>query len=137
MLLPLLLAAAALAGCGVAFGPAPQGNEFFKSLEVTGDLRVGAPLTAALEYAQRNPIEVTVQCELRQKKELVKVIGGERVAPLPEGDPEATPFPGNYAFDFTVDEPGRYRVECLTPLDEDNYIIEEFTIEPAATPPTP
>src|SRR5439155_9692774 len=38
----------ALAGCGVAFSDPPQGNEFFKSLSISGDKRVGQQLTAAV-----------------------------------------------------------------------------------------
>jgi hypothetical protein len=61
------------------------------------------------------------------------------VPQLPGGSPKATPFPGNVSFDFTVDAPGEYKAECYTPNDEDNVIIDVFTIlgpavTPAATP---
>lgn len=133
-----LVAPALLAGCGVAFSPDDEGNEFFQSLEVSGDKRAGRLLTAAVSYEQYYPVEVRFACELRQEKTLIKPIAEVGVMPLDGGSPDATPFPGNFAFDFVVDEPGKYRVECLTPRDEDNYIIDEFTIASApAETPTP
>lgn len=131
-----ILATPLLAACGVAFTPADQDNEFFQSLEVSGDKRVGHPLTAAVTYEQYYPVDVAFACELRQETELVKPVAEFNVKALEGGSPEATPFPGNFAFDFVVDEPGTYRVECLTPRDEDNYIIDEFDVGPApeATP---
>jgi len=134
--LPLLLVVVAIlaAGCGVDFSSAKQGNEFFKSLAVTGDLRAGSPLTAAVTYEQNNPVAVVIKCEVRQGKDLVKEIGGESAPLLAGGGPEATPFPGNFSFDFSMEQPGTYKAECFTPADEDNYIIKTFTIGPAATP---
>jgi hypothetical protein len=128
--LPLLALAS---GCGVDFSEADPGTEFFTSLEVTGDLHAGQPLTAFVQYEQYYPVEVQFQCELRKEKTLIKEIGKEVVAPLPGGDPDATPFPGSFSFDFTVDEPARdYFVECLTGLDDDNFIRDRFDIAPAA-----
>ena len=57
--------------------------------------------------------------------------------PLEDGGPEATPFPGAISFDFTVDEPGTYIVECLTEKDEDNFIHDEITVVAANRTPTP
>lgn len=131
-----LVAPAVLAACGVAFSPDDESNEFFQTLEVSGDRRAGQVLTAAVSYEQFYPVEVRMACELRDDTQLIKPIAEVIVMPLENGGPEATPFPGNFAFDFTVDEPGSYRVECLTPRDEDNYIIDEFSIgaAPAETP---
>ena len=135
--LPLLLIATVfLAGCGVKFGSAPEGTEFFKSLMVTGDLTAGAPLTAAVSYEQNNPVSVIVKCEIRQGKNLVTELGGETVPLRPAGNREATPFPGNYSFDFSLDQPGTYKAECFTPADEDNFILRTFTIRPGR-PATP
>ncbi len=132
------VAPAVLVGCGVAFSPDDEGNEFFQSLDVTGDKRVGQLLTAAVTYEQFYPLFIHMTCELRQEQQLVKSISEATVPPLRGGTPGTTPFPGNFAFDFTVEEPGNYRVECLTPRDEDNYIIDEFTIASApAETPTP
>ena len=70
-----------------------------------------------------------MKCEIRKSKEFVKEIGGITVPALENGDPDATPIPGNIAFDFTLDEPGTYRADCYNPEDEDSYIRYEFTIE--------
>lgn len=127
--LPVLaFIALALGACGVRIGAATPTNPFFRSLEVTGSKLVGQPLTVHVEYAQNYPLQVEIACELRQKGKLVKFIGREAVQAQPEGTPKRTPFLGNFAFDFVVDAPGRYRVECLTPEDEDNFIIDEFTV---------
>ena len=136
----LFAALAALSvACGVSFADPPQGNEFFDSLTVTGDMRVGKPLTAFVIIRQRTPAVVDMTCELRQEKELVKEIGRDAIAALPEGGPDATPFAASFAYDFTVDEPGSYRVECYTPADEDNFILNVFDVEsapqPSETPP--
>lgn len=137
---PILAACAVLAaGCGVQFGSSEKGTEFFTDLEVSGKLEPGQPLTAFLSFEQFYPVEVTLSCELRQKKTTIREIGREEVPRLPEGSPERTPYPGHYSFDFTVDQTGTFKIECLTPLDEDNFIVDEFTIrEPAdGTVPTP
>ncbi|MBI5283616.1 MAG: hypothetical protein HY874_00840 [Chloroflexi bacterium] len=133
-LLPLLAVCALFAGCGVSFRDGDEGTEFFKSLTVTGSLTAGVPQTASVTYEQANPVHVEVKCELRQGREFVKDLGYETVQFLPVGGPEATPFPGNFSLDFTVDEPGTYKASCFTPLDEDNYINRTFTIRPAPTP---
>jgi hypothetical protein len=122
------MSAALFAACGVEFRSAPQGNEFFQSLEVTGRMEPGAPLTAALAYETYYPVPVEVACEIRTTEELVKEIGRYTAPALEGGDPDSTPVPGNIAFDFTIDEPGSYRAECYTPEDEDSYIRESFTI---------
>jgi hypothetical protein len=132
------MASALFAGCGVAFGDGRDGNEFFREIEVSGDMRAGAPLTVAISFAQYYAMPVVVRCELRQGGELVTMLGEATATHLPFGNPDATPFPGNFAWDFSVAEPGTYKVQCYTPLDEDNYVEEEFTIRPAPpTTPTP
>ncbi|MEX2247877.1 MAG: hypothetical protein WEC75_14475 [Dehalococcoidia bacterium] len=127
-LLALALSAALLAGCGVGFAGGPQGTEFFKSLTVTGHKQTGAPLTAAVTYEQNYPLDVPIQCELRRGKALIKLIGGATAPPYPDGTPEKTPFPGNFSFDFTVEEAGHYKVQCYTTADDDNFIEEEFDV---------
>ena len=102
---------------------------------MSGTTIAGSPLTLALTYEQNNPVAVAVKCELRQGKTIVKPIGEQTVPLLAGGGPKATPVAGNYSFDFVVDQPGSYRAECYTPADENNYIIREFTVRPAATPP--
>lgn len=116
-------------GCGIAFGDAPQGNDFFTSLRVTGEKRAGAPLTAAVAYETIYPLQVEVLCELRQGTRTISEIGrGFAPAITPERHPDDEAVPGNFSIDFAVVAPGAYKVECYTVLDEANFIIEEFTI---------
>lgn len=135
MLAALIVATLVLGGCGVAFGTAKPGTEFFKSLKINGTTTAGAPLTLVLAYAQNNPVDVAVTCELRHNSILVKQIGSQTVPLLSGGGPKATPVAGSYSFDFTVDQPGTYKAECYTPADQNNYIIRQFTVR-AGTPAT-
>ncbi len=128
----MVIACLLLSGCGIGFGDPPEGNEFFESLNVTGDKRAGEQLTAAVAMTQNYAVEITVECELRRGKDLVKPIGRDVVPAFPNGTPDQTPFPINYSFDFTVDDAGTYKVDCFTPLDEDNFIRDEFKIGAAA-----
>jgi hypothetical protein len=125
---PLLIGCLFLAGCGVRFRDPKPGNEFFKSATVSGDLRAGTTLTGSVNVAQRYGIDVAITCELRQGKTLIKSIGSEKIAALPNGTPKSTPVAANYSYEFTVDSPGAYKFECFTPSDQDNYIIREFTV---------
>jgi hypothetical protein len=129
-LAPPLLATIAMlcAGCGVAFTQAKDERAFFDSLTITGQGIAGAPLTAALAYRTNYPLAVEVTCELRQGKRTLSVLGSETVPAVPGGAPKATPLPGNFSFDFTVDAPGSYKVQCYTPADEDNFIEKPFTV---------
>ena len=129
---PLVVLSLLLAGCGVRFTSADPGTEFFTSIDISGEMRAGEPLTVLVGYEQYYPIDVRLRCELRRKKEILKTLGEEVVMPLENGGPDKTPFPGVFAFDFTVDEPGTYIVECLTDKDEDNFIGDEIEIDPAA-----
>ena len=139
MLLALAAAALLAAACGVRFSTPARTNDFFQSLTVTGEMRTGAPLTAAVAYQQDLPVGVDVQCEIRQGKRLIKPLGHDTVPAYPEGSPKLTPFPGNLSFDFTLDAPGDYKAECYASNDQDVYIIKTFTVRgpaltPAATP---
>ncbi len=134
----LLVLGALFGGCGVKYTAGSLGNEFFTSLTVTGDKRVGNKLTGFVSFRQGYATDVGVRCELRQGKELVLQVGQDVVKAHPGGGAKATPFPGSYSYDFTVDTAGHYKFECFTPADEDNYIIREFDVGPApAVSPTP
>ena len=125
----LALASIALAGCGIAFSDAPQGNDFFTSLRVSGDTRVGRPLTAAVSYETFYPVQIEIVCELRQGSRTIHEIGrGFAPAITPERHPDDEAVPGNFSIDFTVEAAGSYKVECYTVLDDANYIIEEFAV---------
>lgn len=130
----LTLSVALLSGCGVSFSSTPDGTEFFKSLKISGELTAGTPLTALVTYEQANPVLTEIHCEIRQGKERVKDLGSTTAALHPLGVPGATPFPGNFSLDFSLGQPGTYKAECFTPLDEDNFILKTFTIRPASTP---
>ena len=128
--LPLLLAVlcALFAGCGVKFSDASAGNEFFKAITVTGDLRAGGTVTATVSIAQHNPVNVAVTCELRRSSTALKTLATSTVAANLSGGPTATPVASTYSFDFTVDAPGTYNVKCVTPSDIDNFIVKEFHV---------
>ena len=117
-----------LAGCGVRFKDPEPGNEFFKSIVVSGDRSVGATLTGTVTVAQRYALEVPIACEVRQGKQLVKAIGTDTIPALPGGTPKSTPLAAHYSYDFSLDKAGAYKLECYTPSDEDNFVIREFTI---------
>jgi hypothetical protein len=131
----LLLSGAVLASaCGVDYGDAKEGNEFFKSAKVSGDFRAGIPLTG---------VDVQIKCEIRQGKTLVQALDSHMVPALANGGSKATPVPGSFSYDFTVAAAGAYKFECFTAVDEDNYIIRDFTVRAApagahaAATPTP
>jgi hypothetical protein len=117
-----------LAGCGVRFRDPDPGTEFFSDIDVSGEMRAGAPLTVLVSYEQTYGVEVELACELRRNRQTLSEIGRTIVPAHPDGKPEATPVIGSLAYDFTVEQPGAYKVECLTPKDEDNYIAEDLTI---------
>jgi len=135
-MIALLLATLVLSGCGVDFSSGKPGTEFFKSLKVNGTTTAGAPLTLVLAYAQNNPVDVAVTCELRQGSSLVKPIGTQTVPLLSGGSPTATPVAGSYSFEFNVEKPGTYKAECYTPADQNNYIIRQFTVRAGTAPTT-
>lgn len=124
----LALSCAVLVGCGVRFRDPQPGNEFFKSATVSGEMRVGATLTGSVTIAQRYNVEVPITCELRQGKALVKPIGAEKIAALPNGTPKSTPVAAHYTYEFTVEQAGAYKFECFTTSDQDNFIIREFSV---------
>ena len=128
--LPLLLAVlcSLFAGCGVKFSDPPPGNEFFKKLTISGDLRAGGTVTATVSIQQHNPVNVAVSCSLRRSSTALKVLATATVAAKPDGGPTATPAASTYTFDFTIDEPGTYNVKCVTPSDIDNFITKEFHV---------
>ena len=114
----LALSCAILAGCGVRLRDPEPGNEFFKSATVSGDLRVGATLTGDVTMAQTYSVVVPITCELRQGKTLIKTIGSEQIAALPNGTPKSTPVAAHYSYPFTVEQAGLYKFECYTTKDE-------------------
>lgn len=119
---------ALLAGCGVAFGDGPEANDFFVKLDVSGEKTVGAPLTAAVAYETIYPDPVEIVCELRQGSETLRAIGRATAPGVPGLTPDDDGVPGNFSFDFSVEESGSYKVECYTVKETANFIIEEFSV---------
>ena len=127
--IPILIAASTLcAACGVRFSDASGHNEFFRSLVVTGQTRTNTPLTVAVSYQTTYNVPVLIVCELRQGKITVQEIGRNEVPAGHDGTPKAKPVPGNFSYDFEVEHPGSYRVQCYTERDADNYITRAFTV---------
>lgn len=129
LVVALVALAAMSAACGVRYQDPEPGTEFFESLEIDGDTTPGGGLTMTVAITQTYSVEVQSVCELRQEKATLREIGRDLIPPHPEGSPEATPVSSAHSHNFSVDEPGKYFVECLTPLDEDNYIAKELIIE--------
>lgn len=126
-----LLAAMTLlvAGCGVRLRDPDPGTEFWASIEISGTFTPGGALHVEARYDQLYPVDVEVLCELRREKEQLLEIGRATIPLLAGGNPDATPAPGTLSYDFTApDSPGTYIIECLTPLDEDNFIGDEISI---------
>ena len=124
----MLIAALSLIACGVRYSDPEPGTEFYESIDITGDMTAGETLTVTIGITQTNPVEVVSVCELRQDKKTLFEIGRATIPALPEGNPDATPVISEQSHDFTVDEPGTFVVECLTPKDEDNFIAKEITV---------
>jgi hypothetical protein len=132
----LLLVAAAsfVAGCGVRYSDPEPGTEFYESITISGDLTAGMAITVTVDITQTYPVEVESVCELRQNKVTLREIGRDVVPALVGGNPDATPPLSILTHDFTVDEPGTYVIECLTPKDEDNFIAKEIKVsEPTSS----
>jgi hypothetical protein len=127
-LLALIALSLAAAACGVDFSEDEPGTEFWQTITISGELRAGAPLQVTASYEQFYPADLEVQCEVRQEATLIKAIGAETIPALAAGTPESTPVAGHVTYDFTIDEPGAYTVECLTPKDEDNFINDEVEV---------
>jgi hypothetical protein len=115
----------------VKFSDPPSHNEFFQSLVITGAMRAHTPVTAAVSYETTYNVPVDIVCELRQGTTVIRIIGRDEIPAYLAGNPKATPVPGNFAYDFAVDDPGSYKVRCYTDLDKDNFITKAFTVRPA------
>ena len=133
---PLFLACVLAAGCGVQFASPIVDDDFFTGFRVSGRTEAGAPMTVLFMYQTNYPNVVEVVCELLDDGEPVQEIGRITAPAFPNGNPDVSPMPGAFVFDFTVTAPGSYVVECYTPADEDNYVRDEIEIT-AAPPATP
>jgi hypothetical protein len=90
---------------------------------------VGVPLTAAVAYETFYPTQIEIVCELRQGSETLRQVGSfQTPAAAANLTPEDAAVVGNFSIDFTIDTPGAYKIECYTPAEEANFIIDEFTV---------
>jgi hypothetical protein len=126
--LPILPILVILAGCGIRVSDPEPGTEFWSDIDIVGTRETGSTMQVIAGYEQWYPVDVETVCELRQNKQTLREIGSTTVPALSGGNPEATPVVGHMTYDFTIDEPGTYIVECLTPKDEDNFIGDEITV---------
>jgi hypothetical protein len=124
----LALLCALFAGCGIAFSDGSAANDFFVTLEVSGERTAGAPLTAAVAYETIYPEPIEIVCELRRGSTTIRAIGRALTPGVQGVTPNDDGVPGNFSFDFMVEEPGTYKIECYTSKETANYIIEEFSV---------
>jgi hypothetical protein len=134
----VLAACAFAAGCGVHFASPLIDDDFFTGIVVSGREVTGAPMTVLVTYQTNYPATIDVVCELIQEDEAVREIGRATAPAFPNGNPDVSPMPGAFAFDFVVETPGTFDVECFTPADEDNFARQEINVEQGPDPmPTP
>jgi len=119
------------AGCGIDFGSADEHTEPMTHLRVTGTRKAGEELRVELSYSQTLPVEVEVECRLKQGSEVMQSIGAAGIPANPGGSPEATPVAGTLSFPLRVDRPGEYAVVCVTLADESNELSQTISIGPA------
>jgi len=112
--------------CGI--GEDPKHQEPLSSMRVTGDRVVGREMTVELTYRQTYPVDVDVECDLLQNGEIIQKIGTGTIAGVPGARPDGTPTAGTITFPLTVDRAGDYRVQCLTPSDEENKLKTTITV---------
>ncbi len=120
------------AGCGIEFGSGDQHREPLAHLQITGTRRAGEELQVELAYSQNLPAAVEVECRLKQDGEVVQKIGAATIPANPGGNPKATPETGSLSFPFRVEQPGEYKVVCLTVADENNKLSQTISISPAS-----
>jgi hypothetical protein len=125
-----VLSALLLSACGIEFGDGDGNQEPLAGLRVTGTPVAGEELRIELDYAQIYPVPVEVECLLKQGSQVVQTIGSKTVDANPDGEPEATPVRGTLLFTFRVEQPGEYKLECLTPADTENKLKKTLTIRP-------
>jgi hypothetical protein len=126
----LISCASALAflalGCGIGSDAAHQ--EPLSAMRVTGARVAGEELRVELDYRQTYPVDVDVECDLKQNGEVVQKIGSGVVPASPGARPDDTPVPGKLVFPFTIAKAGEYRLECLTPADVENKLKSSLSI---------
>jgi hypothetical protein len=135
LLVPLLL----VLSCGVTFGSDFEGTELFEELQVAGERVAGAQLTVNLFVTQAYPVPVKVACYYEDAKlseedkkvnfeERARFIGETVLPPAAGRKPDDEVPAQRLSFTFSIAEPGRYFLACLTPGAAENGIGVSMTI---------
>ena len=116
-------------------------TELFEDVELSGSRTANGELTVTITVTQAYPVAVRVACfyELADKDltddekqlafaERASKIGETLLPPSPETKPDDEVEPVEVTFRFSVAEPGRYFLACLTPAAPDNGIGMIFRI---------
>jgi hypothetical protein len=141
-LLALPIALLSLTACGIEFSSSFEGTELFKSIQLTGERRVGAELTITVMVNPVYPTPVHIGCYYEDDERLTNdqakldfadramKVGETVLEPAhdrtPADDAERIPL----SFRFVVNEPGDYFIACLTPAAPDNGLGVSFEIPP-------
>ena len=127
--------------CGVRFGSPDPETELFEDIEISGTRTAGSPLTITLGITQAYPVAVQIACyydladrdltddekALPFEERATKV--GERTLPASPGtEPGDEVDAVEVTFPFSINEPGRYFLACLTPSAPDNGVGTTFTV---------
>ncbi|MPZ50160.1 MAG: hypothetical protein GEU75_12835 [Dehalococcoidia bacterium] len=142
-LLPFFLAFTLFAsvGCGVRFTSPDPGTELFEDMDISGLRTAGSPLTISLTLNQAYPVAVRVACyyDLSDRdltddekslpfEERANKAGEAILPPAPEHRPDDEVALTKLDFSFSIPEPGRYFLACLTPASPENGIGSTVTI---------
>jgi hypothetical protein len=137
-LVSLVVLLSTLTACGVSFHETFDGTETFKSISLAGDRSVGSELTLTVTVAQIYPVPVVIACFYEDSDHLTdddnRVAFQERAKRIGETvlPPATLPIERQLlTFDFSVAEPGRYFLVCMTPAAADNGMYLLFTIRDA------
>lgn len=146
-LLLLLVLLSVLPACGVAFTDDWDGTELFRGMKLDGERNVNSELTLTIWLRPGYPVPVHIACVYERDRELTddeeKLTFHERATQI--GEATLTPAPGKrpndksielepYSFTFSVHEPGKYFLACLTPAAADNGLGMSFTIRETREP---
>jgi hypothetical protein len=137
MLLPVL------AGCGVSFHEDFDGTELFKTIWLSGDRVVDSTLTVTLTVTQTYAVPLELACYYENSDKLTdddyRVAFQERAKRIGEAvlEPYAPPLEREVlTFDFSVPEPGKYFLACMTPASPDNGLGVQFTVRASSASAT-
>ncbi len=117
----------ALAGCGIGSNRTYQ--EPLAAVHIVGTPVAGQSLQVEVDYRQTYPVDVNVECDLKQNGSVVQTIGTGVVPGQPGAKPDDPPKTGQLVFPFTVSKAGDYQVSCFTPEDVENKMKSSLHIQ--------